>query len=513
MSADSPGEQKSGGLPNLNTRNLKIEPRVLSLVPARAAVRFRILPVSLDGMKLLLATDHPRPPAEISELQVLLARPLAWTLCDASELTHLISHYYGAGVASFLRWMDQATGDSSGSNAAENRGINAYLDELIQEAIEVKASDIHLEPLEDSIVCRFRIDGVLHDIPLPKGIADYRRALVSSLKVMANLDIADRRLPQDGRIEKRLGGKRFDIRISVLPTRYGETVALRLLNRSDTFLGIQELGLPGTQRKQIDRMIRRPHGLVLFTGPTGSGKTTSQYAVLDEANNRQRKIITLEDPVEYQIPGITQLQIQPGIGFTFAQGLRSVLRHDPDIILVGEIRDDETAAISVSAALTGHLVLSTLHTNDSASAAPRLVDMGIEPYLVASSLEGVISQRLVRLLCPNCRQPSPLDESMRVEIERAGIQIESDPTIWKAQGCPLCRFTGYQGRVALFEIMELSDELRSMVAERSSGPRLHQAALRNGLTTLRGAGWAQVLEGHTTVSELLRTTGEAVPQS
>lgn len=503
---------EADGLPRLNTRNLQIEASVLKKVPVRAVVRFRILPVAVKGETLLLATDHERSAGEIAELNVLMDRPIDWVLCGASELTQLISHFYGLGLDAYLRWMDQSSGEGSDAINGEPPGIRAFIDEILREAVAIQASDIHLEPTRDNLIARFRIDGVLHDIPLPQGIGAFRKAVVSSLKVMANLDLADRRLPQDGRFEKRMAGGQLDIRVSVLPTRDGETLALRLLNRSDTFLGLHELGLPEMQRQQLDRLIQRPHGLVLFTGPTGSGKTTSQYAVLDEANNRQRKIITLEDPVEYQIPGITQLQVQSGIGFTFAQGFRSVLRHDPDIILVGEIRDDETAGIAVSAALTGHLVLSTLHTNDSVSAATRLIDMGIEPYLVASSLEGVISQRLVRLLCPQCRRAHALDSGMQDEGLPHMPPLTAESRIWEAQGCPSCRFTGYRGRVALFEILELSDALRSLVAKRVASPRLYQVALEHGMIPLRSAGWHQVLQGRTTLGELLRTTSDISPR-
>jgi general secretion pathway protein E/type IV pilus assembly protein PilB len=507
----SDGDRDAEGLPRLNTRNLQIEESVLRQVPVRAVARFRILPVAVNGATLRLATDHERTAGEIAELNVLMDRPIDWVLCEAAELTQLVSHFYGLGLDAYLRWMDQSSGEGSGALNGEPPGIRAFIDEILREAMAIQASDIHLEPTKDDLTARFRIDGVLHDIPLPRGVGAFRKAVASSLKVMANLDLADRRLPQDGRFEKRMDGGQLDIRVSVLPTRYGETLALRLLNRSDTFLGLHELGLPEGQRQQLDRLIQRPHGLVLFTGPTGSGKTTSQYAVLDEANNRERKIITLEDPVEYQIPGITQLQVQPGIGFTFAQGFRSVLRHDPDIILVGEIRDDETAGIAVSAALTGHLVMSTLHTNDSVSAATRLIDMGIEPYLVASSLEGVISQRLVRLLCPECRQARALEPGMREEGYPLMPPLTAEARIWEAQGCPACRFTGYHGRVALFEILEVSDGLRSLVAKRSSSPRLYQAALEQGMIPLRAAGWQQVLRGRTTLGELLRTTADISP--
>lgn len=496
-------------LPILESRDLRIEPGLLNLVPPRAVLRYRILPLRFDRQTLLLATDHLRDSEEIAELQVLLARPLDWILCTPTELTEAITHFYGVGLQSYLKGMAPSPTTSAPATTEENSGVPEFIDELIREAIRSKASDLHIEPREQHLCVRFRIDGVLHDMPLPKGIERFRKSIISSLKVMANLDIADRRLPQDGRIEKILDGEKFDIRISVLPTRHGESVALRLLNRSDTFLTLKELGLPETHRSDLDYLIRLPHGLLLFTGPTGSGKTTSQYAVLDEANDRHRKIITIEDPVEYQIEDITQLQIQASIGFTFAQGLRSILRHDPDVILVGEIRDNETAAISVSAALTGHLVLSTLHTNDSAGAAPRLIDMGIEPYLVASSLQGVISQRLLRCICTHCKQAIPLDDPSLSAPPPKLSSSSPPPQTWRGAGCPYCRFTGYQDRRALFEIMVIRDSLRSLIAERASSSVLFQKAVNEGLLPLMQVGWKRVLEGETTLEELLRITGDS----
>ncbi|MEX2607033.1 MAG: ATPase, T2SS/T4P/T4SS family [Kiritimatiellia bacterium] len=496
------------GLPVLKNTETLVDNEAVSSVPPGAALRYRIMPLQRENSCLILASDHPRDPDEIAELMVILGYSLQWKLCTAREITGLIKHFYGVGLAPFLQLRESETRThQAGRRNETGTGIPDFIDALIREAIQSNASDIHIEPQEDTVVVRYRIDGVLHNVPLPEGVNAYQKAIISSIKVMANLDIADRRMPQDGRIEKKLDEESFDIRISVLPTRMGETVELRLLNREDTFLGIDELGLASWQRKKIQRLIQLPHGLLLFTGPTGSGKTTSQYAVLAEANDSKRKIITIEDPVEYQVKGITQLQTHAEIGFTFAHGLRSVLRHDPDIILVGEIRDDETARIAVGAALTGHLVLSTLHTNDSAGSAPRLIDMGIEPYLVASSLQGIISQRLVRSICPHCKQQKTLEDDFLEEVQSLFPESTPPYTTRAGCGCPYCRFTGYQNRRALFELMEITDPLRSLIAERSSSPVLMQQAIKQGMTPLRQAGWELVLNGHTTLEELLRITG------
>lgn len=496
------------GIPLLKSYHVTIDPAVVAAVPPRAVVRYRIMPLYQERGHWVLATDHVRDTEEEAQLRVVLGRPLAWVLCTAREVSEFITHYYGIGIEQFLDLEEQDGRGASVSrrDSEEPLGIPAFVDEIVRDAIRSNATDIHLEPEEDGLRVRYRIDGVLYPARLPKGIERYQRAIISSVKVMAQLDIAERRLPQDGRLEKDLDDQSFDIRVSVLPSRHGEAVALRLLNRSATFLRMDELGLPNQQREQLEDLIRLPHGLLLFTGPTGSGKTTSLYAALARLNNQERKIVTVEDPVEYQIRGITQLQVQATIGFTFASGLRSILRHDPDVILVGEIRDDETADIAVSAALTGHLVLSTLHTNDSAGAATRLVDMGIEPYLVASSLEGIIAQRLIRRICPHCREEMALEEPYEEEVCQLFPEATPPFTIWRGRGCPFCRFTGYLGRKALYEILDIDEEMRGLIVERAPSGVIMQRAMANGLTPLRGTGWNMVLNGETTLEDLLRVT-------
>jgi len=485
-------------LPRFNTRTARIDANALDAVPARAAVHYRIMPLALDGGRVILATDHVRDPEEEAQLRVILGRPIGWMLCTPREMDECITHYYGIGINTFLDMIEGA-GDAQG-------GIPALVNDIIRDAIRSNATDIHVEPEEERLLIRYRIDGVLYDAPLPRGIEKYQKAIISSLKVMAQLNIAERRLPQDGRLEKTLDDQSFDIRMSVLPTRYGESVALRILNRSATFLRMDELGLDMEQRAQFEELLQRPYGLTLFTGPTGSGKTTSLYAGLAMLNDRERKIITVEDPVEYHIRGITQLQVQPAIGFTFANGLRSILRHDPDVILVGEIRDDETADIAVSAALTGHLVLSTLHTNDTASSAMRLVDMGVEPYLVASCLQGIVAQRLIRRICPHCREELALDDAYEAEVQHWFPDRSGPLRVCKGRGCPYCRFTGYLGRRALYEMLTIDDEFRAMIIDRVPSAVMMQRAVEQGIVPLRKVGWKMVLNGESTLEDLLRIT-------
>ncbi len=498
------------GIPRLENRAITIGDNVIMSVPPRAAVHYRIMPLILEEDQIILATDRLRDPDEDAQLRVILGRSIQWMLCTSREVSEFITHFYGIGIETFLD-IEESESRAAGARRSgdEAPAIPAFVDDIIRDAIRSNATDIHVEPEEDHLRVRYRIDGVLYPAPMPRGVEKYQRAIISSMKVMAQMNIAERRLPQDGRLEKYMEDQSFDIRVSALPTRYGESIQMRLLNRGATFLRMNELGLPTDKRDQLEELIHIPHGLILFTGPTGSGKTTSLYAGLAELNDSERKIITIEDPVEYRIKGITQLQVQPQIGFTFANGLRSLLRHDPDIILVGEIRDDETADIAVSAALTGHLVLSTLHTNDTAGAATRLVDMGIEPYLVASGLQGIVAQRLIRRICPHCREETHMEKRYENEVRQLFPEMGGSILAWRGRGCPYCRFTGYHGRRAIFEILEIDDEIRSMIVEHHSSGSIMQHATKRGMTTMRKAGWKMVLEGETTQEDLLRVTSGA----
>lgn len=495
---------ESSGIPVLRIAQDRVSPAAVAAVPVRTVAHYRMMPVQFEAGVLTLATDHLRDDEETDYLRVLLGHEISWVLSTRREIEESIKHFYGVGIDRYLNLSERP--GHAGTDAPAQPNIPAFIREVLLDAIRSDATDIHLEPTDDDgFRLRYRIDGVLYPIPLPRGIGDYQRAIVSSVKIMAQLNIAERRMPQDGRFDIESGQDPFDVRVSVLPSRYGEAIDLRILNRKTTFIALRDLGLEA-QREPIEDLLGMPSGMVLFTGPTGSGKTTSLYAALDKLNTDDRKIITIEDPVEYQIPGILQLQVQPEIGFTFASGLRSVLRHDPDVVLVGEIRDGETAQIAASAALTGHLVFSTLHTGDTASAVTRLMDMGLEPYLVASSVNGMVAQRLLRRVCPSCCEEEPLAASFMPEVEKFLPVGTGRPGVRRGRGCPYCRFTGYQGRQAVFEVLEVTDALRSLMVDRVPSGVLMREAMAAGLATLRESAWRLVLEGVTSVDELVRVT-------
>jgi type II secretory ATPase GspE/PulE/Tfp pilus assembly ATPase PilB-like protein len=377
------------------------------------------------------------------------------------------------------------------------------VNQVLQDAIELRASDVHLEPFEDEFRIRYRIDGVLQEVPVPPQIKRFQPAIVSRVKILSHLNIAEKRLPQDGRIKIRVQDNEVDIRVSVIPMLHGEAVVMRLLRQNATLRGMEQLGFGEGILTSFRRVLELPHGIILVTGPTGSGKTSTLYTALNEINDAERKIITIEDPVEYQLKGVNQIQVSEKAGLTFAKGLRSILRHDPDVILIGEIRDQETAQIAVQASLTGHLVFSTLHTNDAPGALTRLVDMGVEPYLVASSLEAVLAQRLVRVLCPKCKTE---DKSPAAAAFKTQVGIPLNTPIYAAVGCRECRQTGYYGRQAVFEWMDTSQDIRQMILKNASGDQLREAARKNGMRTLAEDGWRIVRMGITTAEEVLRVT-------
>jgi general secretion pathway protein E len=387
--------------------------------------------------------------------------------------------------------------------AAEDASIIRFVNQVLKDAIELRASDIHLEPFEDELRIRYRIDGVLQEVPVPAQIKKFQPAIVARVKILSHLNIAEKRLPQDGRIKVRIEAAEVDIRVSIIPMLHGEAVVMRLLRQNATLRGVRDLGMHEREYSCLQRVLQLPHGIVLVTGPTGSGKTSTLYTALQEINDSERKIVTIEDPIEYQLKGVNQIQVSEKSGLTFARGLRSILRHDPDVILIGEIRDHETAQIAVQASLTGHLVFSTLHTNDAPGALTRLVDMGVEPYLVASSLEAVLAQRLVRLLCPHCKA---VDDSPAARTYRLRIGIPAAATIFRSVGCRECRHTGFHGRQAIFEWMDTNNEIRQLILKNSSTDHIRDAARRAGMTTLAEDGRRLVEEGLTTIEEILSVT-------
>jgi type II secretory ATPase GspE/PulE/Tfp pilus assembly ATPase PilB-like protein len=387
-------------------------------------------------------------------------------------------------------------------------GMVKFINLIIAEAIRMDATDIHIEPFETTVRLRYRIDGLLQEIPLPKNVGRIRRAVSSTVKVMANMDIAERRKPHDGRIKVKTGSHEYDLRVSVLPTNYGETVNMRILNRSSMLIDLEKLGLTEHLMPKIRRLTEVPHGVVLLTGPTGSGKTTTLYALLSRVSTIDRKIITVEDPIEYQMQGINQIQVHSKIDLTFANILRSILRHDPDVILIGEIRDSETADIAVRSSLTGHLVFSTLHTNDAPSAITRLSDMGVEPYLISSCLEGVIAQRLVRRACAACAHSVELPPEIYDEIAHVYPDHIGKANFIAGRGCPTCNFTSYRGRCAISEVMMMTDNIRAMVVSRQPANLIKQEAVAEGMFTLRQDGWMRVIQGRSTVEEIFRVAGK-----
>ncbi|MGC4034223.1 MAG: GspE/PulE family protein [Tepidisphaeraceae bacterium] len=389
------------------------------------------------------------------------------------------------------------------TEAAQDASIIKFVNQVLAEAIENRSTDVHIEPFENELRLRNRIDGVLVESVVPASIRRFHAAIVSRIKILAHLDIAEKRLPQDGRIKLKLAGSEVDVRVSIIPMIHGEAVVMRLLARSNTVRGIEHMGMAKRDRDVFTQVLDYPHGIVLVTGPTGSGKTTTLYAALAAINGTDRKIITIEDPVEYQLRGINQIQVSHKTGLTFAAGLRAILRHDPDVVLVGEIRDKETAEIAVQASLTGHLVFSTLHTNDAPGAATRLVDMGVEPYLVSSSLEVVLAQRLVRTICPKCRTKMAAEKYDKYKHQFGDLVPDE---LFEGAGCRNCSNTGYRGRQGVFEMMSINDEMRSLIINNAASHEIRKAAMKDGMRSLRDDGWRLVQEGKTTIDEIMSNT-------
>jgi len=490
--------------------DVSVQPEAVARMPARVALRYRVVPVTLVSGIITLATAEVPTMAVSDSLRMVLNTAVDWMLCTRDDVTKSLKHFYGLGAEAVDTLVESVAkqeinvGGTDVSAETADAGIVKFVNQIIAEAIDMGATDIHIEPFENDLRLRYRIDGMLQTIPVPKGVARLSRAISSCVKIMAEMNIAEKRKPHDGRIQVRSGSDEFDLRVSILPTPFGETVDLRILNRKTMFIDLEHLGLTEAQMPPIKYLSSLPHGVILLTGPTGSGKTTTLYALLSRISTEQVKIITVEDPIEYQMQGISQIQVNAPIGLTFASILRSILRHNPDIILIGEIRDMETADIAVRSSLTGHLVFSTLHTNDAPSAITRLADMDVEPYLIASCLEGAIAQRLVRRVCPACKEPRKADDTIIAEIAETYPDRVKDAVLYHGRGCPNCNFTGYKGRVALFEIMVMNEKIRDMVVHKRPSNEIRHEAIRNGLITLRQDGWNRALAGVTTVEEVVR---------
>jgi type IV pilus assembly protein PilB len=501
----------------VDLKTTDIPPDVIHRLPAKLANFYKIIPYKFETDTLSIAMINPSDIRICDDLQLLLRGRVRTALASFDDIDEAIRKYYGLGAETIEDMMTTVDVRKEGAGVerldeiGSEASISKFLNQMLLEAYTDRATDIHIEPFEDELKIRYRIDGVLYDAKAPKDIRYFKDALNSRIKVLSNLNIAEKRLPQDGRFRVRTGKEDLDLRVSFLPTAFGQSVVLRILNSLKLF-SLEELGLETDELAKLDELINKPYGIIFVTGPTGSGKTTTLYSCLSRMDREENKIITIEDPVEYQIKGITQIQIHPEIQLTFAAGLRSMLRHDPDVMMVGEVRDFETAQITIQVALTGHLVFSTLHTNDAASAVTRLLDMGIEPFLIASSVECFIAQRLVRVLCPKCKRPSTVDPSVAMDFGLDEKDIAGQ-RIYEAKGCEACRMTGYTGREAICEFLMINNEIRSLIVNRATATQIKEKAVMQGMKTLRQHGWQKVLKGLTTPAEVLRVTHEDVVNS
>ncbi len=498
-------------IPLMDLSGITIEPEVLRSLPSRIVYRKRLVPVARENGTLTVATSDPFDLYAFDEIRMLTDLEIRPVLASEDQINQVIKSHYGVGGDTIeemagddeVQVLSEVSEDAEDlTKMAQEASVIRLVNEIFMEGLNERASDIHIEPYEHELVIRYRIDGVLHTTPVPPQIQRYQAAIISRIKILANLNIAEKRVPQDGRIKLKFGGREVDIRVSVIPMLFGEGIVMRVLDKSQVLYTLPQLGMPPDTFKTFEQEIARPHGIILVTGPTGSGKTTTLYAALQAILNGELKIITVEDPVEYHLRGINQIQVNHKVGLTFAAGLRAILRHDPDVVMIGEIRDTETAQAAIQAALTGHLVLSTLHTNDACSAATRLIDMGIEPFLVASTLNAAMAQRLVRAICKSCREEYEPDPD---ELP-PDFQIEPGTKLYRGAGCKACRGTGYRGRTGLYELMTTSHELRELMIQRAASHRLVEVACSQGLRLLREDGWLKVRQGITTVDEVIRST-------
>jgi type II secretion system protein E len=502
---------KEYGLAYTTLEDAEVDRQLLSLFPARILLKDELLPLRRLNGSVEVATSRLFATQALDTLKTMTGLQLKPVIAPREAIQREMKKRLGVGADTIdtlgeespFQVVEDNEDDTNLDSAAEDASIIRFVNQVLKDAIDLRASDIHLEPFEDELRIRYRVDGVLQEISVPPQIKRFQPAIVSRVKILSHLNIAEKRLPQDGRIKIRVGDAEVDIRVSVIPMLHGEAVVMRLLRQNSKLRGMEQLGLADRELKSFKRILGLPHGIILVTGPTGSGKTSTLYTALNAINDSVRKIITIEDPIEYQLKGINQIQVSEKAGLTFARGLRAILRHDPDVLLIGEIRDQETAQIAVQASLTGHLVFSTLHTNDAPGAMTRLVDMGVEPYLVASSLEAVLAQRLVRVLCPHCKQEDRTPPTLAL---KAQINIPANSPVYKAVGCRECRQTGYHGRRAIFEWMDLNNEIRQMILKNCSSGEIREVATRSGMRALAEDGWRLVREGVTTPEEVLRVT-------
>lgn len=496
------------GLPMVSVEDTLPDPELIRLVPARVAGHYRCVPLSEEAGRLRLALSLPADRHVADELQMVLQRDVDVSLASSTDVQKAIKAAYGIGAETLEKLAghereEEASRAPADLDAADDASVIKLVNQIFLEACDSRATDIHLEPYPDEYRVRYRIDGVLYDAHISDRLKKLQSAVISRIKIMAEMSISEKRLPQDGRIEVRVGGKSLDMRVSTMPTPHGEGLVIRLLSARE-LLDLGHLGFFPEDVEKVKPFLTAPHGILFLTGPTGSGKTTTLYAFLREINGPDKKIITMEDPIEYRMKGITQVQVQPAIGLTFASGLRSMLRHDPDVMMVGEVRDLETAEIAIRVSLTGHLVFSTLHTNDAAGAVTRLLDLGLEPYLVSSSVLGIIAQRLVRLLCPQCKESSAIEPGLRAEFDLRDDEMSGE--IFKARGCRACNQSGFRGRTVIYEVLPLTPAVKTLVMSREPANLIREKAVQEGMRTLRRCGWEKVRRGVTTPDEVVRVT-------
>lgn len=507
------------GLEKVNLREIKPTPDLVEQIDPKHAIKYRVFPVRYDDENLWVAVVDPLNIQVTDDLERIYHKKVIPVIASEDDINRYIKHYYeGTDIADlYASAADEAIQaesrseeedayaniDLTGTPEADQPPVVKYVDLIFKQAVHDRASDIHIEPTKTGMSIRFRIDGVLHEVPAPP--KRWQNAIISRIKVLSGMDLAEKRVPLDGRIKLTIQGKKLDLRVSSMPTIFGETIVMRILDQASVLMGLEDVGFLPDSVKLFKELIKSPNGVILLTGPTGSGKTTTLYAALSTINNPETKIVTIEDPVEYMIDGINQVQVNKEVGLDFAQGLRAILRQSPDVIMVGEMRDLEPAEIGIRAALTGHLVFSTLHTNDAPSATTRLIDMGIKPFLVASSIQAVVAQRLVRKICHHCKieyKPKP------EEIASVGYDPKeyADRTFYKGAGCDRCNNSGYRGRTAIHEIFVNDPELRQMIIRVEPATKIKKRAVAKGMRTLRMDGWEKVLLGQTTIQEVLRVT-------
>ncbi len=498
------------GLAFLNLRDVKFDDEIIRKMPAKFAWHYKIMPITLNGNVLTVATSNPFDMWSIDDLETNLGYRVETALALSSDIVDAIRKYYGVGAETIERILaDKPQEEKAAQDAAAKERIEdletspdaasvvKLVNQILQQAIHDRATDIHFEHFHNELLLRYRIDGILYDAQVSENMRYLYPAIISRIKVMANLDIVERRIPQDGRAKVKIADREYELRLSVLPTLYGENVVIRILPMLMLF-SMADLGMQARELQVLQRVLQKPHGIIFVTGPTGSGKTTTLYTCLSQLNTRERKIITIEDPVEYELRGISQIQVNPKINLTFASALRSILRHDPDVIMVGEVRDFETASVTIQTSLTGHLVFSTLHTNDAAGAATRLIDMGIDPFLITSSVEMFVAQRLIRKICAQCKEPA--------SAPAGTLGADSGKPVFRGKGCNACNNTGYKGRTGIYELLLMNETLREMILHKESSNKIHAKALEMGMKPMIRDGLEKIFAGITTPEEVQRVT-------